>query len=99
MSPVSESGWSLVQPLHFVCVPDSRPSLSTAELISNADQTGGGRPPASCCHSFSGVFGDNNNQFVSGKTRRPGNKRKAVVRFHYHLSRGETRRMKRADTV
>lgn len=92
MSPVSESRWSVVQPLHFVCVSDSRPSLSTTQPSWSPTQIRQrGRPPASCCHSFSGVL---EIIIIRGffsfqrKTRRPGNKRKQVVWFHYHLSTG-----------
>lgn len=56
---------------------------NSAELISNPDC-----PPASCCHSFTRLFGDdNNNQLFSGKQDVQETK-KQVVWFYYYLSMG-----------
>lgn len=86
-SPVIEPRWSVVQPLHFVS--DSRASLSITQPSWFPTQIRQrGCPPASCCHSFSRPFrDDNNNRFVSEKQDVQETK-KQVVWFYCYLSMG-----------
>lgn len=60
MSPVSEHRQSATQPAHFVCVSDSRSSLSTTQPSwFQAQIRQRGCPRASCCHSFSSLSQEN----------------------------------------